>query len=448
MRIICVSIIRSHTAEAKNYMKRKLMEKLLQWKSKQNRKPLILWGARQTGKTWILKEFGRSAFSDTVYISFYNNTRIASIFERDYDVYRILNAIEIELHVRIKPQETLLIFDEVQGAGKVVESLKYFCEDAPEYAVAAAGSLLGVALHEGISFPVGKVDELRLYPMGFEEFLWAMNEEMLAAYLHQKKFDEINDFYARYTELLRAYFVTGGMPAVVQEFCRSRDYTSVREIQNSILHQYEGDFGKHIPPQEIPRVRMVWNSIPAQMAKENRKFFFGQIKKGARSKEYEIALQWLEDAGLIYRIHKVAKPALPLKSYAEPSSFKVYMLDTGLLGALSELDPYVILHGNNAFVEFKGALTEQYVFQQLICETTYPLYYFATEKSTYEVDFLLQKNGSFMPLEVKAAENLKSHSLQMFNEKFRPAHCYRTSMSGYREQDWLTNIPLWAIQNL
>ena len=429
-------------------MRRKLMERLLQWKDRKNRKPLILWGARQTGKTWILKEFGRSAFSDTVYISFYNNTRIASIFERDYDVHRILNALEIELHVRIRPQETLLIFDEVQGAGKVVESLKYFCEDAPEYAVAAAGSLLGVALHEGISFPVGKVDELRLYPMGFEEFLWAMNEEKLADYLQQKETDEINDFRMRYIELLRDYFVTGGMPAVVQEFSQTGDYGSVREMQNSILHQYEGDFGKHIPPQEIPRVRMVWNSIPVQLAKENKKFFFGQIKKGARSKEYEAALQWLEDAGMIYRIQKVSKPALPLKSYAEPSNFKVYILDIGLLGALSELDPYVIIHGNNAFVEFKGALTEQYVFQQLICETTYPLYYFATEKSTYEVDFLLQKDASFAPLEVKAAENLKSRSLQMFYEKFEPAHCYRTSMSNYREQDWVTNIPLWAIQNL
>ena len=424
------------------------MDRLLQWKSRENRKPLILWGARQTGKTWILKELGRTAFSDIVYISFYNNTRIASIFEQDYDVRRILNAIEIELHVKIHPHETLLVFDEVQGAGKVVESLKYFCEDAPEYAVAAAGSLLGVALHEGISFPVGKVDELRLYPMGFEEFLWAKGEEKLAEYLHQKDMAQIDAFRDRYMDLLRSYFVTGGMPAVVQEFCRSGDYAAVREIQNSILHQYEGDFGKHIPPQEIPRVRMVWNSIPLQLAKENKKFFFGQIKKGARSKEYETALQWLADAGLIYRIQKVSKPAVPLKAYADPSAFKVYMLDTGLLGALSELDPYVILHENNAFVEFKGALTEQYVFQQLTCETSYSLYYFATEKSTYEVDFLFQKNAAFAPLEVKAAENVKSHSLRMFHEKFHPVHSYRTSMSGYREQEWLTNIPLWAIQTL
>ena len=249
-------------------------------------------------------------------------------------------------------------------------------------------------------------------------------------------------------EYLRSYFVIGGMPAVVLEFSQSGDYPSAREMQNAILHQYEGDFGKHIPPQEIARVRMVWNSIPVQLAKENKKFFFGQIKRGARSKEYETALQWLEDAGLIYRVQKVTKPALPLKSYAELTAFKVYMLDIGLLGTLSELDPYVILHGNNAFVEFKGALTEQYVYQQLTCETSYPLYYFATEKSTYEVDFLLQKNASFAPLEVKAAENLKSHSLQMFHEKYQPLHSYRTSMSNYRKQDWLTNIPLWAIQNL
>lgn len=436
------------TEEAEQGMRRKIMDKLLQWKSRKNRKPLILWGARQTGKTWILKEFGRTAFADTVYISFYNNSRIASIFDQDYDVHRILNAIEIELHVKIQPQKTLLIFDEVQGAAKVVEALKYFCEDAPEYAVAAAGSLLGVALHEGISFPVGKVDELKLFPMSFEEFLWAMNEDKLADYLHQNNIEEINAFRDRYLDYLRSYFVIGGMPAVVLEFSQSGDYPSAREMQNAILHQYEGDFGKHIPPQEIARVRMVWNSIPVQLAKENKKFFFGQIKRGARSKEYETALQWLEDAGLIYRVQKVTKPALPLKSYAELTAFKVYMLDIGLLGALSELDPYVILHGNNAFVEFKGALTEQYVYQQLTCETSYPLYYFATEKSTYEVDFLLQKNASFAPLEVKAAENLKSHSLQMFHEKYQPLHSYRTSMSNYRKQDWLTNIPLWAIQNL
>jgi len=427
-------------------MKRKLMRNLVAWKNKPERKPLILWGARQTGKTWLLKEFGRTEFRNTVYISFYNNKRMASIFEDNYDVKRIINAIEVEMHVSITPKDTLLIFDEVQNAGKVVEALKYFCEDAPEYAVAAAGSLLGVSLHEGVSFPVGKVDELHLYPMSFSEFLEAMEETKLSEYLENADKDRINEFRDRYIDLLKSYYVIGGMPEVVSHFCKNRDYDEARQLQLMIIGQYEGDFGKHIPAREMPRVRMVWNSIPVQLAKENKKFFFGRIKKGARSSEYELAIQWLVDAGLIYRINKVTKPAIPLKSYIEPSAFKVYMLDVGLLGALSELDPQTILAEYNAFVEFKGALAEQYVMQQLVAETDLSLYYFATDKAAYEVDFLFQNGGTPIPLEVKAKENLKSHSLKMFHEKYGPKVSYRTSMSNYRSQEWLINIPLWAIQ--
>ena len=429
-------------------MQRKLMNDLIAWKHTPERKPLILWGARQTGKTWLLKEFGRTQFRNTVYISFYGNRRMASIFDSDYDVRRIINAIEIEMHVTITPEDTLLIFDEVQNAGKVVESLKYFCEDAPEYSIAAAGSLLGVSLHEGISFPVGKVDELHLYPMSFSEYLQALGEPVLAGYLEQADTVHINEFRDRYISFLRSYFVVGGMPEVVSHFIRNRDYEEVRQLQLMILGQYEGDFGKHIPARKMPRVRMAWTSIPLQLAKENKKFFFGKIKKGARSADYELALQWLLDAGLIYRVNKVSKPAVPLKSYLDPSSFKIYMLDVGLLGALSELDPEIVLKGNDAFVEFKGALTEQYVLQQIISETSYTPYYFATEKAAYEVDFLLQKDRSAAPLEVKAAENLKSHSLKLFHEKYHPTMSYRTSMSDYRRQDWLVNIPLWAIQIL
>ncbi|MGX8728373.1 MAG: ATP-binding protein [Lachnospiraceae bacterium] len=427
-------------------MRRKLLTELIKWKDKENRKPLLLWGARQVGKTWILKEFGRECFKNTVYISFYNNKRLAAIFEQDYNPDRIIEALEIELHVKITPNETLLIFDEIQNAIKVLESLKYFCEEKQEVAVAAAGSLLGVALHEGISFPVGKVDELRLYPMSFQEFLWAMDEEKLGDYLTNLQNPEINAFREKYIELLRKYFVVGGMPEVVRYFRENGDYQQVRENQNSILEQYEGDFGKHVDVTQLPRIRMVWSSLPLQLAKENRKFFFGQIKKGARAKDYEIALQWLLDAGLIYKVYKVEIPGMPLKAYRDLASFKVYFLDVGLLGALGELDVGSILRGNHAFTEFKGALTEQYVFQQMAAETSYTMHYFATEKSAYEVDFLFQKEGDIAPLEVKAEENLQAKSLKMYCEKYKPAIAYRTSMSNYREQDWLTNVPLWAVQ--
>ena len=429
-------------------MKRKIENQLLQWKNDPARKPLILWGARQVGKTWSIREFGRTYFQKTVYISFYNNRRISDIFEMDYNINRIIKALEIELHVSITPSDTLLVFDEIQGAPKAVEALKYFCEDAREYAVIAAGSLLGVALHQGISFPVGKVDELRLYPMSFQEFLWAMNEEALAGYLEDINNPEINLFRERYIELLKQYYVIGGMPEVVDNFRMNHDYDQVRELQLSVLRQYEGDFGKHVNPAELPRIRMVWQSLPVQLAKENKKFFFGHIKKGARSKDYETAIQWLQDSGLIYKVNKVSAPLLPLRAYADLSSYKIYMLDTGLLGALGELDWRTILEGNHAFVEFKGALTEQYVLQQLIAETPYRMYYYSTEKSAYEVDFLFQKNSGAVPLEVKAEENLKAKSLKMYVDKYHPAEAIRTSMSSYRKQDWLTNIPLWAIQSL
>ncbi|MBR0173438.1 MAG: ATP-binding protein [Lachnospiraceae bacterium] len=429
-------------------MYRNILADLLRWKDKKNRKPLILWGARQTGKTWTLQEFGRTRFDDVVYISFFNNRKMTRLFEADYDIRRIINAIEVEMHVRIKPEKTLIIFDEVQNAGRVVESLKYFCETAPEYAVAAAGSLLGVALHEGISFPVGKVDELFLHPMSFYEFLLAMGEDRTAAYLSENDKDRINEFRDHYLSLLKQYYLTGGMPEVIAHYAENRDFEEARQIQLSILHQYEGDFGKHIPAREIARVRMVWEAIPTQLAKENRKFFFGGIRKGARSKEYELAIQWLCDAGLVRRVHKVAKPALPLNAYREPTSYKLFLVDIGLLCAMSELEPGVLLRGDSLFTEFKGALTEQYVQQELAAETAYSLYYYSSEKSTYEVDFLTQKDGGIAPLEVKAGENLKSHSLKVFHDKYHPARSFRTSMSGYREQDWMTNIPLWAIRNL
>ena len=426
-------------------MQRLLMNKLIAWKNSKRRKPLILWGARQVGKTWLMKEFGKKYFDNYVYISFYNNKQISSLFEQDYNVKRIINSIEIELHTKIEPNKTLIIFDEIQSATKVLESLKYFCEEANEYAVIAAGSLLGVALHYGVSFPVGKVDELRLYPLSFKEFLMGLDEDKLAQYIEDWNNPEVNDFSEKYSDLLRKYMFIGGMPEVVDRYRLNQDPDEVRELQLSIVRQYEGDFGKHIQPTQLPRINMVWNSIPLQLAKENKKFFFGQIKKGGRMSEFEIAIQWLLDAGLIYKVNKVTKPAMPLKAYLDFSSFKIFFIDVGILGALSELDYSSIIHGNEVFTEYKGALAEQYVLQELLANTKLKPYYYSSEKSTYETDFLIQKENTIVPIEVKAETNLKSKSLKYYVDKFSPKLAIRTSMAKAIKQDKIVNIPLWAI---
>ncbi len=429
-------------------MKRLLMNEFIAWKEKKHRKPLILWGARQVGKTWLMKEFGSSYFNNYVYISFYNNTRMTSIFEKDYDVKRIINAIEVNQHVQITPGNTLLIFDEVQAAPKVVESLKYFCEDAPEYLIVAAGSLLGVSVHEGISFPVGKVDELHLYPMNFREFLLAMGEERLFEYASNADYTKTKEFSGLYRELLKKYICVGGMPEVVGRFIESHDYSEVREVQLAILNQYEGDFGKHVSANEMPRIRMTWQSLPMQLTKENKKFFFGQVKEGARQKEFEKAIQWLVDTGLVYKVNKVQKPAMPLKSYVDFSSFKLFLADVGLLCAMSELDTESVIQGNDIFVEFKGALIEQYVLEQLVSDTKYTAYYYSGEKSTYETDFLIQKGKDVIPIEVKAETNLKSKSLRAYHDKFSPAFAVRVSSSDYMDQGWMKNIPLWCVSTI
>lgn len=429
-------------------MQRFLMDELIAWKNKTNRKPLILKGARQVGKTWLMKEFGKNHFKKTAYISFYNNQRMQKVFEEDYDIARIIMNINIESQVEVTPGDTLIIFDEIQECPRAMESLKYFCENASEYAVIAAGSLLGVALHSGLSFPVGKVETLELHPMNFREFLLAMGEKMLVELLAKQNYVYISDVKDKYIFWLKNYYYVGGMPEIVNFFAAHKDYIEVRKMQNEILQQYESDFGKHTPSNELPRIRMVWNSIPMQLAKENKKFFFGKIKEGARAKEFEIAIEWLQDCGLIQKVYKVNKPAMPLKAYTEFSAFKIYLLDVGLLGALSELDATTLLEGNSIFIEFKGALTEQYVLQQIVSDTTYKPYYYAGEKSTYEVDFLIQKGRDVVPIEVKAEENLRAQSLKFYHEKFQPTHVIRTSMTDYKEQDWLMNLPLYAICNL
>lgn len=424
------------------------MEKLLTWKEKNNRKPLIIMGARQVGKTWLMKEFGRICYEKVAYISFYNNKRMDDVFQMDFDIQRIIMNLNIESGVTITPENTLIILDEIQDTPKVLESLKYFCEEAPEYHVIAAGSLLGVAIHEGVSYPVGKVDILDLYPLSFREFLCAMGEKPLSDALETKDYTLIDNFSDKYLFWLKNYYYIGGMPAVVEAFSIRKDYTEVRQIQSDIVRQYEGDFGKHVDARTLPRIRMVWDSIPMQLAKENKKFFFGQIKKGARSSEYEIAIQWLIDCGLVYKVSRVNEPRMPLKAYKSMNAYKLFILDVGLLGALSELTAESIIEGNDIFVEFKGALTEQYVLQQMVADTSYTPYYYGTENANFEQDFLIQKGNSIVPIEVKAETNLRSQSLKAYCDKFHPEEAVRFSTNKYIDQGWMKNIPLYAVCNL
>lgn len=429
-------------------MYRSAINTLLQWKNKDNRKPLIIMGARQVGKTWLMKEFGRTNYDKVAYISFYNNKRMDEVFQNDFDVKRIIMNLNIEAGVTITPGDTLIILDEIQDSPKVLESLKYFCEEAPQYHVVAAGSLLGVTIHEGVSYPVGKVDLLDLYPLNFREFLYAMEEQGLADALETKDYTLIDNFSDKYLFWLKNYYYTGGMPAVVDAFRMHRDYAEVRQIQNDIVRQYEGDFGKHIDTHILPRIRLVWDSVPMQLAKENKKFFFGQIKKGARSSEYELAIQWLVDCGLVYKVNRVNEPNMPLKAYKSMNAYKLFLLDVGLLGALSELEAESILDGNDIFVEFKGALTEQYVLQQLISDTRYTPYYFGTEKATFEQDFLVQRGKDIVPIEVKAGDNIRSQSLKAYCDKYHPNKAVRFSTLKYIDQGWMENIPLYAVCNL
>lgn len=429
-------------------MQRFAMDKLLHWKDKDNRKPLVIMGARQVGKTWLMKEFGKTYYKKVAYISFYNNDRMDQVFKMDFDVERIIMNLNIESGTVITPGDTLIILDEIQNSLKALESLKYFCEEAPEYHIVVAGSLLGVAIHEGVSYPVGKVDLLDLYPLSFREFLCAMGENALSDVLATRDYTIIDNFSEKYLFWMKNYYYVGGMPGVVEEFRMHRDYNEVRQIQSDIIRQYEGDFGKHINAKTLLRIRMVWDSIPMQLAKENKKFFFGQIKKGARSSEYEIAIQWLIDCGLIHKVNRVNEPHMPLKAYKSMNAYKLFMLDVGLLGALSELAAESILEGNDIFVEFKGALTEQYVLQQLICDTEYTPYYFGTEKSTFEQDFLIQKGKDIIPIEVKAEGNIRSQSLKAYCDKYHPRKTVRFSTLNYVDQGWMVNIPLYAVCNL
>lgn len=427
-----------------SFMERELFAKLEKWKNKKKRKPLIIQGARQVGKTWIMKEFGARYFKNTIYINFDNNEIMKKVFEIDFDTSRIISAIKIEFGKSFNVEDTLIIFDEIQEAPKALASLKYFNENASQYAIMAAGSLLGVALHQGTSFPVGKVDFMHLYPLNFYEFLCAMGEKQLAQLLESNDYEMINAYSIKYIELLKKYYYVGGMPEAVQTYIDTDDFYEVREIQKSLLKYYEEDFSKHAPKEVIPRIMMVWNSIPSQLAKENRKFMYGSIREGARAKDFELAIQWLEDAGLIIRSYRITKPDIPLIAYMEINHFKMFMLDVGLLAAKGDIHAKVLLDDCRIFEEFKGALTEQFVAQQLKASER-ELYYYSTENSSGEIDFVIQQEMKCIPIEVKAEENLRARSLRAFCEKYKPEVAIRSSMSNYRKQDWMINVPLYAL---
>lgn len=425
-------------------MERKLMDDLIQWKNRKNRKPLILHGARQVGKTWLMKEFGRRYFKNFAYINFDDNDRLEQVFSLDYDIKRIVSALKIESGVQIDPDETLIILDEIQTSPRAMNSLKYFCENEQQYYVIAAGSLLGMALHTGSSFPVGKTDLLYVYPLNFHEYLCAIGEAVLASTLEDGDYELINAYHGKYTDLLRYYYYIGGMPEVVQTYIDTDNLQEVRRIQTQLLRYYEADFSKHAPKEQLPRIQMVWNSIPAQLARENRKFIYGIVREGARAKDYELAIQWLSDYGLIYKSYRIKKPGMPLIAYMEQSAFKMYMLDVGLLAAVSRLDMKTLLGGSAVFTEFKGALTEQFVAQELITGG-HELYYYSPEHSVSEIDFILQIANQIVPIEVKAEENLHAQSLKVYREKYQPELAIRSSMSRYREQENLVNVPLYSL---
>ena len=427
-------------------MYRSAMEQLNKWKQKTNKKPLIIRGARQVGKTWLMKEFGKTAYEKTVYINFDNNPQMKELFSLDMRIDRIIMGIELYVGHKISPHNTLLIFDEVQEVPKALSSLKYFNETAPEYQIVCAGSLLGIALHQGTSFPVGKVEFMDLYPLSFTEFMRAMGKEQFVDLLDKGDFEMATMFRQDYVDLLKYYYYVGGMPEVVQSFVDNRDFNEAREIQECILAAYEQDFSKHAPNEVVPRIRMLWNSIPAQLTKENKKFIYGIIKEGARAKDYETALMWLTDCGLVHKVYRVTAPSIPLKAYEDLKAFKLFLADVGLLGCMVRLNQSVLLNGNELFKEFKGALTEQYVLQQLKTVKGVDTYYWTNDRGNAEIDFLIDTGNEVVPIEVKAETNLKAKSLKTFCEKYNPKMAIRTSMTDYKQEDWLLNLPLWAVE--
>ncbi len=430
-------------------MERLLMDELQKWKNKKGRLPLILKGARQVGKTWLLREFGKNEFDDVLYINFENAPGLKEAFDGDISPNRMIDLLGALHGKRIQPQKTLMIFDEVQEVPRALTSLKYFAEQAPEYAICCAGSLLGVALHGGTSFPVGKVEYLTLQPLNFEEFLHANGEVGLIQFVIKNGLNEIPKIIAeKLTDYLKQYFVIGGMPAAVAAWLDTRDYSIVEDKQQDILETYVNDFSKHAPESIVPKLRYLWNSVPSQLSKENKKFIYGLVREGARARDYEEAMLWLLDSGLLCKVSRITKADISLKAYEDLKAFKLYHLDVGLLRVMSELSPNAILDGIKIFEEFKGALTEQFVLGELSGKKFIRNIYYWTSDATAEVDFVFADNTDIYPVEVKAGENLRARSLKIYRERYSPKLAIRTSLSNLRLEDGLLNVPLFALFNL
>ena len=429
-------------------MYREAILKLESWKNSSHRKPLIIKGARQVGKTWLMKEFGKKYYRQCAYVSMDENERMESVFRDAFDVKRIIQSLEIEVGFQITPEDTLIIFDEIQEVPRAIKALKYFYEQTPEYHVIAAGSMLGIALHEGTSFPVGKVDFLNLYPMTFREFLLACGQQRFTDLIDSGDFQMMSHFRTEIIDYLKFYYYVGGMPEAVEIYLETKDLKAVRSVQNKLLMAYENDLSKHAPAEIVTKIRMLWNSIPTQLARENKKFIYGLVREGARAREYEVAITWLMDVGLVYKVGRVNKPDFPLRAYQDFTAFKLFILDIGLLGAMSRLNARILLEGDSLFEEFKGALTEQYVLQQLVVNEENDIFYWSAERGKAEIDFRVQMDDKIVPIEVKAEENLQAKSLRLFVQKYNIKYAVRTSMSDYRDQNWMVNYPLYSVGNL
>lgn len=429
-------------------MQRYALKHLINWKNKKNHKPLVIQGARQVGKTWLMQEFGKKYYEQVAYINFDVDVKSREIFDVDYDTERLIMDIGLATKTKINAENTLIIFDEIQECPRALTSLKYFRENAPQYDIIVAGSLLGVACHEGTGFPVGKVSFMNLFPLSFEEFLLAMGEERFVELLNKKDFKTIKLFNNKYEKLLKQYCYVGGMPEIVQDFVENKDFESVRNLQKEILSAYEEDFTKHIPTNTVAKIRLLWKSIPAQLSKENKKFIYGAAKEGARARDFEAALSWLINSGLVYRVNKITKPDLPITAYEDFNSFKLFVLDVGLLGAMTDLQADTIIDGNRIFEEFKGAIAEQYVLQQFKTIKDLPVFYWSNETSRAEIDFVIQIKSDVVPVEVKAERNLQAKSLKVYMEKFKPNYAIRTSMADYKKTDNLIDLPLYTLENI
>jgi len=428
-------------------MNRKEIDFLITWKSKEKHKPLIINGARQVGKTWLMKSFGKEYFKQVAYINFESSRAMESVFDSGYNIDKILLAIQIETGI-IPDKDTLIIFDEIQLVPKAITSLKYFYESEKHYSIVCAGSLLGITLGNKAAFPVGKVEILDLYPLTFEEFLEACGHVKLLQLIQNKEWDLIKSFNTQFQDFLKQYLYVGGMPEVVAHYSIHQNFKQVRLLQKNILRSYELDFSKHAPSSIVPRIRLVWNSIVSQLAKENKKFIYNALRSGARAKDYELALSWLVDAGLIYKVHNISTPQIPLKAYEDFDAFKLFGLDVGLMGAMADVDSKILLKEYSILEEYKGALAEQYVLQQLIAQNKSKLYYWSPPSLQSEIDFITEINGAIVPIEVKANENLQAKSLKVFYQKYQPTKSFRISMADYKEDKWLINLPLYAVSEI